>query len=698
MILGKGEIPMQGIVGQLAQDEQRRRRWITLAGLSCGAGFLTALWVGLLLAEAGRFSAWVALLTAVVAGGFAWRHFRRRRSDRSAPEMNQQGLLAAAALALLSFAFTVPPSEFILGGWDPGVYVHTAAVLAHDGSLRPKFSDLAALDADSRSVIGRQGHDAWQPFTGMRMMPDGHLSPQFYHLYPVLMALLWPFGGVRAALMANPLLNAICIVALYLWACRWVKPRWAFAAALALALNPAQVWQAGFSTAELLAQSLLLVGLLATDRALSGQTNDRSDAIMAGAAFGLMMLARYDAMLFVVPFLLVLLTGLRDKSQRGQLVILVCTTVGLGVQLWLHQRYLAPLYYPMENLVVPGLWAAGILALLISMGAVLIPPRTADNAQVAPDRRTGLRVAAVVGFVAWVFLYWYVRPHLTVDGRVLGFFTWLYPHLKEADWFPLVAGRDARNFWYLQSLFGTFGLVAALSGIAIMIVRTRTTWRTAWLVASLGVLAILMTQIYHEPFMMFVSRRLVSVIIPLLCLGVAALCDRLEWVWRAPRRGILVGWLVLGLTLMDTFGGTLFIAGHREWPGLVNWQNQLADRIPRGALVYSDQPGFAAPLRFIYGIQAYDARAISSHHRTAPMTMMMKKAEQHAVFWLTASNVPEAYAAYATPMTTIPLRSVILGTTRHTVPRYVRERSATFTLYRITPMQTSLTRPAGPAG
>lgn len=586
--------------------------WITRAGLSCGAGFLTALWIGLLLAETGHFSAWMALLTAVVAGGFAWRHFRRRLDDRSASEANHRGLLATGVLVLLSLAFTVPPSEVILGGWDPGVYVHTAAALAHDGSLRPKFADLSALDAGSRALIGRQGHDAWEPFLGMRMMPDGHISPQFLHLYPVLMALLWPFGGVRAALMVNPLLNAICIVALYLWACRWVKPRWAFAAAVGLALNPAQVWQAGFSTSELLAQCLLFLGLLATDRALSGRTKDRLDAIMAGGAFGLMMLARYDAMLFMVPFSLVLLAGLRDKSQRGQLAILLCTAAALSVQLWLHHRYLAPLYHPQGNWVVPILKVAGILAVLIAVTVVLIPRRREGDVHAAPGWLMGLRVGAVVGFVAWVFLYWYVRPRLTVDGHVLGFFTWLYPHLKEASWFPIVSGRDAMNFWYLQSLFGTAGLVVALSGIGILIIRTRTTWRTAWLVASLGVLALLMTLISHEPFMMFVSRRLVPVILPLLCLGVVALCDRFEWVLRArPRRAAVAAWLVLGLTLMGTFRGTLFMAGHREWPGLVNWYDQMAARIPYGALVYSDQPGFAAPLRFMYGIQAYEVHAMS---------------------------------------------------------------------------------------
>lgn len=662
--------------------------WLTLVGLACGAGFMAALWIGLLLAEVGHFSAWIALLSGVLAGGFAWRHFKLSANEDAVTRSKSLGLMAATALALFSLTFSLPPSEQILGGWDPGVYVHTAALLADKGSLRPEFPDLSTVDAGSRPLIGLQCDKViWEPFKGMRMMPDGHLSPMFYHLYPVLMALLWPFGGVRAALMVNPLLNAICIVALYLWACRWVKPRWAFAAALGLALNPAQVWQANFPTSELLAQCLLLVGLLATDRALSGRTRNRLDAFVAGAAFGLLLLTRYDAVLFVVPLSLVLLTGLRDKSRRGQLVIILGTTAAMGVQLWFHHLYLAPLYHPMAKTLAYGFLASGILALLIIAVAVLKPRRIEDSIPVAPDRSMGLRVAAVAGLVVWVFLYWYVRPHLSVNGRVLKFLMDLYPRLTEASWFPLIAGRNARNFWYLKSLFGSAGLVAALSGIGILIVRTRTTWRTAWLAASLAVLVLLMTLIYHEPFMMFVSRRMVPVILPLLCLGVAVLCDRCEWVLRArPRRAAFLAWLIMGLTLMGTLGGTLFIARHREWPGLVSWYDQVAAKIPRGALVYSDQPGFAAPLRFIYGIQAYQMYTTSSDNRTAlSMAMMMKKAEHNAVFWLTQSDVPEAYTLYATPAVSLPLGSVILGTTGYTVPRYLRARGGIFTLYSIKP-------------
>ncbi len=701
-------------------------RWsgrLARVGWAGGAGFLAALWIGLLLAEAGHFSAGVAWGAALVVGGLVGRHFRSRAEETAAAGRGtSRGLLAALLLALLSLAFTVPPSEFLLGGWDPGVYVHTASVLARDGTLLPEAPDLAALDAESRALIGRQGQDAWEPFLGMRMLPNGRLSPQFHHLYPVLMALVWPLGGMRAALLVNPLLNALSILLMYLWACRWVRPRWAFAAAALLALNPAQVWQAGFSTAELLAQCLLLGGLVATDRAMAGKTPDRPSALLAGASFGLMMLTKYEAMLFVVPFAVCLLTGLRDRSRRGAPAVLLGTIAALGVHVGVHQMFFAPLYHPMGNWVLPGLATAGVAALLVGAWALWVPRWTAERlgqesgspGTVRPPRASilgkgrarppaephpfakpflgaargmsGWRLAAVAGFAAWIFLAWYVRPHLSVEGRVLSLFMRLVPGVDEAGWFAFLAGRNARNFWYLQALFGTAGLAVALAGVGLLVIRTRTVWRTAWLAASVGVLIVLMTQISHEPFMMFVARRMVPVILPLLCLGVAALGDRCEEAAGThPRRGILAGLLVLALPLAGTLSGTAYLAAHREWPGLADWLDRLAAGIPRGAVVYSDAPGFAAPLRFLYGIPACEAGPLAPGQPRDPMGLMREQAEQTAAFWLTQSPVPQQYAEYFSPVARVPLESVILGSTRHTVPRYLRPRGGTFTLYRISP-------------
>ena len=62
----------------------------------------------------------------------------------------------------------------------------------------------------------------------MYLRPDGRVSPQFYHLFPSLMAVAWSIGGIRAALLVNPLLNVAAMLALY--ARRVAAPRAALGA------------------------------------------------------------------------------------------------------------------------------------------------------------------------------------------------------------------------------------------------------------------------------------------------------------------------------------------------------------------------------------------------------------------------------------------------------------------------------------
>jgi len=660
--------------------------WIKRAVVSFFAAFLTALWVGMLLAEADHFNAWPAIMAAIAAGAVTWRYHPRYSPEAEASAGHTGGFLATAALALITLALTLPPSEWIVGGWDPGVYMHTAGSLARTGTLLPSAPDLAALDPDARVQLGRPYEGTWQPFHGMRMMPDGRISPQFYHLYPVLMAIAWLFGGIPAALMVNPLLNIICVLALYLWASQWVRPRWAFAAALLLALNPAQVWQARFGTSELLTQCLLLGGLAMMGQAFTCQARNLSCALLAGSAFGLAMLTRCDTVLFVMPLSLILIVGIRSRSHRVRVLIILGSMAALGVQSWLHQRFLAPFYHPGAMFAAKGLIVTAAMAVLVLAGAIWLYHRTGKSGDRAPELPRWLPVAAITLFAAWAFFNWYVRPRLAIDGRVLSVITGLYPHLKEAAWFPLLAGRNARNFWYLQSIFGICGFVVALTGICVLISRSRSLWKTAGLAAGLFVMVILITMIYHEPFMMFVSRRLIPVIIPLLCLGAAAACDTVESRLRHwPRIATGAAVIMLFAVVLIPIRNTAFMATHHEWPGLVRWYDQLASKIPPGATVYSDQPGFAAPLRFLYGFRAYELRELPPDRRTDPLEIMQKDAKRDTVMWLTETEAPDAMKARLIKVTELPMNSSILGSTKYTVPRHTRPRGGAFRLYQILP-------------
>ena len=97
------------------------------------------------------------------------------------------------------------------------------------------------------------------------------------------------------------------------------------------------------------------------------------------------------------------------------------------------------------------------------------------------------------------------------------------------------------------------------------------------------------------------------------------------------------------------------------------------------ALLFSDQSGFAAPLRFIYGFEAYEIYGKQScaafalkHHDFLAAT------GRPALFLSAGPAVTEATSQLA-----LPLTSSTLDRRPHTIPGSLRKRGGAFVLYRV---------------
>ncbi|HEY8240721.1 MAG TPA: glycosyltransferase family 39 protein, partial [Kiritimatiellia bacterium] len=316
-------------------------RFLHGLGHALFAGFMATAWSALALADLGRFSAWPCVVLGLLVA-LAVYYFARREMDNGHPPSQAETLAsgAAAIIAAGTLFLSLPPSEMVLGGWDPGVYMHTAAAVSRGGSLRIDDPDLASLGPRERQVVARDLFGVVEPFGGMRVLPNGKTSPEFHHLYPSFLAVAYSAGGIRAAQAVNPLLCAVAVILIFLLAKRMLGSGAALMAALLLAMNPAQVWQAGFSTAEPLTQVLLLGGLLYLGPALEGRS--MLDAILCGAAFGLALLARYDTVLLLVPLTLVVIVAWQRPLSTSHAQVAAGVFALVLLHLFLHQRYVAP--------------------------------------------------------------------------------------------------------------------------------------------------------------------------------------------------------------------------------------------------------------------------------------------------------------------------------------------------------------------
>ncbi len=654
-------------------------------GVALAAGVAAMSWTALTLAEFGHFVAIIPILVFPAAAAAVFTLLSGGRSAKETPAATAQDLLAVG-MACATLFLSLPPDEILVGGQDPGVYIHTAAAVARTGSLVLVEPDLAALGEIDRRYLVRIQPAAVEPFPGVYLRPDGRISPQFFHLYPCLMAVAWSIGGIRAALLVNPLLNVAAILALYATAALLLGRRWALAAALLHALAAAQLRQAKFPTAELMAQFFLLAG--AAVLALATLDDDTPPALapLAGAMLGMAILTRYDSLLFLVPLAVALLWGMGIARRTRKVVAALATLAVFCVQAWLHQRYFAPFYRPLGGLV-GGFLAAAVLLIPV---VLLVRPTSAWQrlVQRLQRRETALRIAAAVLLVLWVMFGWFIRPGLAGPGRIGHWFRHLVGDPPFSGFAQLLAGAESVDMLYLVDLLGVLGLLAAMAGIAMLVVTQRQLWATAWLTASIAVLVVFTLNIFHDHFLMWVSRRFVPVVMPLASIGIAAAA---AFIARARQgrwqRSVCAGAALVAAAIWLNIGPTSAMASGREWPGLIAWYERFEKAIPKGAELFCDQPGFAAPLRFISGHRAYELPGRTVERVDLLLSLMRYRAAAgRQILYLSQQPFEDPAARGLVPLGSYPLRSSMLLNTRRGVPVGTKPRGADFVLYSVHPI------------
>jgi hypothetical protein len=433
-------------------------------------------------------------------------------------------------------------------------------------------------------------------------------------------------------------------------------------------------------------QFFLLAGVALLAPALQEDEDPpRAAAPLAGAAFGMALLTRYDTILFLVPLAAALLWGMGPARRSRPVLVALGVAACLGGQSWFHQQLVAPFYQPLGGMVGGFLAAAAIL-----VAGVLLLRRTRPWQRLAGlllPHGTALRAVAGFAVVSWALFGWFVRPRLAGQGQLGNLFRLVFGDPPVSGFARLLSGNESGNMLYLVDLLGAVGLLAAVAGIAVLLFSRRRLWETAWLAASVSVLALFTLNVFHDHFLMWVSRRFVPVVLPLTSIGVAAAA---AWV-AALRRDRLPALRWAGIALVAAVlalnaGATKAMAREREWPGLIAWYKQLEKAIPPDAEVYCDQPGFAAPVRFISGRRAYELNARSPERFGGLVSVMRRKAaEGQEIFYLSHRPIDDPGASGFVPVGTYPLRSSMLATSRRGVPETSKARGADFVLYRVQP-------------
>lgn len=519
----------------------------------------------------------------------------RLRLAPSAPPPTWTALLPLGLVLLgLYLNSFVPPSEYIIGGRDPGIYMNEGIQIAQRGGLAIHDPVAAAVPAEYRNLFFPKSDDPSyysNRFMGFFLLnPDsGTVVGQFPHLFPSWIALGYGVNGLTGARGVTALSAVLGLVAVYFAGVRLLGRAAAFAGTTLLALNIVQIWYARYPNAEIAMQPLVFAGLAAYARA---QLDDnRFFAPVAALLFTLAVFAHLTAVLAIAGVAAAALVG-RIDGRRLRWSLLVPLAAGTIVAV-VYLVTILPPYFQVPLGFIRNLTAAHLVVVAaLAAVAVVLLRGAGQPAFIAKARQWMPPALIAIVWVAASYAYFF----RAAGGR-------LAPH--DAD-----ALRTFTTF-YLTPI----GLAVALVGFAIL--TRRSIWSGGALLFTATIFSFFFFyKIRVVPEHFWAARRFLAVILPssLLLAGAAAFTNvalPARWSSRLGERPIHYVRAAAGAVLVLALGIHYFSASrailrHVEYAGLIPRLEQLADTFGDDDLVLVESRGasdthvLALPLAYIY--------------------------------------------------------------------------------------------------
>lgn len=457
----------------------------------------------------------------------------RRRSTRGTHAIAGLAVAAAAVTGVVNGAMA---TQHVLANRDPGVYVASAAWLAETGRLH--VDGLEGPFAERRDTLDIAGNGFYAN------AEEDLLDVQFLHLLPELMALGSWVAGEASLFGVNAVIGSVALLALYLFATRFLRPAFALIAVAALAVNMAQVHFTRDAFSEIVSQVLLFGGLWA----LVGARRhvDFRWSLFAGALIGGGCLARIDAVVVLVP-LAAYLAGEAINAGRDDVIIkrfVVPTSLGALASLAVGAFDGFVVATPYATHFLPELVPL-MLLVLASAGLALVlvrfRPSVLDSSIDVLRAHRQLLAKAVVGLYAAASVYgWFVRPHVEIARRPRA--SGLIAGLQAREGLPvdgtMTYAED--SLVRLATYMGPIALFLGLVGFAYVIWRAlgrgdRDVVPFAGVFGALSLLYIWDLSIFSDQI--WALRRFLPITIPGLAF-LAALA--LEAAWRMARGRAMV--------------------------------------------------------------------------------------------------------------------------------------------------------------
>ncbi len=469
-------------------------------------------------------------------------------------------LLPVAAVAVLLFFH---PYEYMDGGWDPGGYINTGVHIGRTGSVVYHDEILSGMNRYDRKLVSARirtdGTGIKYPGLYIKDADSGLVVPQFFHLYPVWIAIFYRLAGSEAVFYVNPFFALFSVILMFLIGRRTIGKGYGLIAGFLLAVNVIQIWNARFSTSEMLGQFLLLSGFYFWIEYLDSK--DRFFAFFAGLAIGEFLLVNVTSLL-IVPVAAIYLVFRANKKDiyfaipffliLTHLVIQLCTfssTYFESVMAFFSRR-----------------------EIYLCIGAFLLALISVPLLKKVPEKY--LRFSLIF-IIAGAFIYAYlIRPYL-------------------------VSSIEALNLVELGRYLSPLGLVLSAAGLILL---TRKENRSALLFFVITGFICAVFFIYNKRMYSrypFALRRYIPIVIPVHCFCISYFLSFLNQKLKTTGRFLSV--IAISLIAAIPFYGCKHIIRVRDYHGSLNFWKEFAEQLDDDAIYFSSHYRWARPLTDMFG-------------------------------------------------------------------------------------------------
>ena len=556
--------------------------------------------LGLLSALAGHFLAPQVLLASLMFTGiYAWYTRGVHTVFGVSPDWRHLLLLS-----LVCLFFRLPAYHYVLGAQDEGIYVNVAHVIERTGSIDVHDVVLEKLKgstfADTYLTENRYANGAYLPGIYSPDPAGTKLEFQFYHLFPVWMALFSGVFGSAFGIYALSFFAWISILFFYRLALVVSgSRRVALVAGLLLALNPLHVFFSKFPVTEVPTLAFSLVGFtyLATFWNKVGAASSYRWLWISGASFAALYATRISGFMYV-PFFIALAIASTimdtDRKRRDAIftwTLSVVALYALSVLYGLHfsSQYAADIYRLSFEPILHSEWRLGVTAivLIVFVGwAALTWLARLDGARVRMRRYLVMPVRQAIGV-------------LVVLGLAVGLFKiyrlgwtdhYLHDYWLGDMWGLAHSGTLAAKSSSLFELAVYLGPLLPACFLAFVVRRQDNPHIEFLRLFVSGFFVYVAILQWTVPYGPYYARYLLSELVPYLTLFVV-----LAWSCMSPTpwKKVIKGILAISLVYM-TFASAQQL-GKREGSGIYSALQQLLAPVDSSDLVLIDSSQSAFP-------------------------------------------------------------------------------------------------------